>query len=245
MRNDLENIGEVLAPLIDRGYRIFSVAGCGGKTTFIRRGALYYGQRLRVGVAASTKMYRPDGTWQLNGRIPEVVTPGRSVRPDGAGASICFYAEQILPNGKLSGIGAALLRLAQKNSDLIFIEADGSAGKPLKGWRSDEPVIPPATDVTVGILPMHCLGRRLQEDMVHRLDIFSDITGLTVGDVMNMEAYRRLIMHPAGLFGHASGERLLVLNRAGDERLWQAAEELAGLCRPYVSRSVIGCLMNE
>lgn len=244
MQNDLTNIGDVLTPLIKKGHRVFSVAGSGGKTTFIRRGAIYYGKSLRVGVAASTKMYRPDETWQQGSKIPQIVTPDDfSVKVPAS--SICFYAEQILPNGKIAGIGEDLFGLAQQNSDVIFIEADGSAGKPLKGWRSDEPVILPATDVTVGILPLHCLGQRIQESMVHRLDAFLAITGLSVGDVMTVEAYSRLIRHPEGLFSHAVGERLLVLNRVSNEMQRRGAEEVAGICRSYVSQSVFGCLMDE
>lgn len=245
MKNDLINIRAVFDPLIGQGCRIFSVAGSGGKTSLIRRAALDYGRQMRVGVAASTKMYLPDDSWRIGDEMPQLITAGQSFAVDQRKASVCFYAQEILPNGKMAGIGENLLQEAIQNSDLLFIEADGSAGKPLKGWRSDEPVIVPATDVTVGILPVHCLGQKIEADQVHRMEAFSDITGLTAGDVMTVEAYRCLVMHPKGLFGHAVGKRLLVLNRAGNDRTGRGAEALAKACRFYVDQTVTGCLLDE
>lgn len=255
-------VEDILNPLLDAGCRVFSVVGSGGKTTFIRRAALYYGAReayggdpsdgisqpfeagrpcgnvqsdesgqphrsaLRVGVAASTKMLLPDEQWQCGGIMPAVLTPASLKAADISLPPVCFYGEHILPEGKLWDIGPDMIELAMARSDLLLIEADGSKKKPLKGWRGDEPVIVPQTDVTIGILPLHCLGRIIHKEMVHRMESFTAITGLGCGDRMDTAAYMRLIIHPNGLFGHGRGRRVLVLNRADSPSLLAAAEEI-------------------
>jgi probable selenium-dependent hydroxylase accessory protein YqeC len=245
MKNQLIQIDTLLDPFIAEGCRTISVAGSGGKTTFVRKAALYYASKLHVGVAASTKMFLPDDEWMVDGVRPPVKTPEKKHYSDAPVPGLCFYTDNILQEGKIAGIGEEMLRLALSESELLLIEADGSNRKPLKGWRKDEPVIVEKTDVTVGILPLHCLDHRLDETMVHRMEAFTALTGLSEGDTMTVEAYEALIRHPNGLFGHASGKKLLILNRVDSECLWQAARQIAAHCVSDVYQTVIGCLKNE
>lgn len=238
-------IEKIMDPLLMQGCRVFSVTGSGGKTTLIRKAALHYAKTLHVGVAASTKMCLPDSQWQYKGRIPPVVLPDY---PDDAGEAVppvCFYAEHILPEGKIWDIGAEMMSRALVRSGILLVEADGSNRKPLKGWRTDEPVIVPETDVTIGILPLHCLGQRIDESMVHRPETFTAITGLKIGDKMNMDAYVRLITHPNGLFGHGRGKRVLVLNRVNNDELRMAAGSIAEQSKYCVDQWIAGCLEDE
>jgi probable selenium-dependent hydroxylase accessory protein YqeC len=245
MKNQLIQMDTLLDPFIADGCRTISVAGSGGKTTFVRQAALSYASKLHVGVAASTKMFLPDDEWVVDGVRPPVITPENKNALDTPVPGICFYTDNILREGKIAGIGEEMLKLALSGSDLLLIEADGSNRKPLKGWRQDEPVIVENTDVTVGILPLHCLGQRLDNAMVHRMEAFTALTGLSEGDTMTVEAYETLIRHPNGLFGHASGKKMLILNRVDSEPLWQAAKLIAAHCVSDVYQTVIGCLKNE
>lgn len=258
VKDSLIQIEAVLDPYIAAGCRVFSVTGSGGKTTFIRRAALHYGAGLSVGVAASTKMCVPDEEWCLNGMIPQVLQLGsakacgrQEIESAGRGAGmqedpgICFYTDEILPEGKLHGLGRAMCRMACESSRILLIEADGSNRKPLKGWREDEPVILPETDVTIGILPMHCLGQVIDDAMVHRMAAFTAITGLGAGNVMSADGYRRLILHPEGLFRRAVGQRILVLNRVDNSERQRAAEWLSKGCGDFVHQVVTGCLRED
>lgn len=235
----------LLNPLIVQGSRVFSVAGSGGKTTLIRNAALHYAETMHVGVAASTKMLLPDSQWQYKGMIPPVVSPESGRNLEGAVPPICFYTEHLLPEGKIWDIGERMLQLAMAESQILFIEADGSNRKPLKGWREDEPVVPAQTDVIIGVLPLHCLGRKIEEAMVHRIEAFSTITGLKYGDRMTADAYVQLITHPNGLFGHAKGRRLLVMNRADNGRLQGAASDIAFRSGFSQGEWIAGCLLDE
>ena len=230
------HVEELLDPLYRHGCRVFSVVGSGGKTTLIRQAAMHYARLYQVGVAASTKMCLPDG-----------------VSSDGQGdakrqaAPVCFYTEHILPSGKIWDLGEQMLGQALEESDLLLIEADGSNRKPLKGWREDEPVILPATEATIGILPMHCLGEILDVTKVHRMEKFTAITGLEPGDVMTEKAYLQLITAENGLFGHSLGSRWLVLNRVNDPQLYQSAKKIAeaAVTSGVIDGWIAGCLENE
>lgn len=245
MKNYRIPIEKMMDPLLAQGFRVFSVAGSGGKTTLIRKAALHYAKILHVGVAASTKMCLPDSQWQYRGMIPSVVSPDCLEAAQGAVPPVCFYTDHILPEGKIWDISGNMMTMALERSDILMVEADGSNRKPLKGWRADEPVIVPETDVTIGVLPLHCLGQRIDEAMVHRIEAFTDITGLGSGDRMTVEAYVQLIIHSQGLFGHGKGRKILLLNRVNSDDLRKAAESIAARSEKCIDHWIAGCLEDE
>ena len=241
------HVEELLDPLYRHGCRVFSVVGSGGKTTLIRQAAMHYARLYQVGVAASTKMCLPDGQWEYKGCPPAVVSSDGQGDAKRQAAPICFYTEHILPSGKIWDLGEQMLGQALEESDLLLIEADGSNRKPLKGWREDEPVILPATEATIGVLPMHCLGEIIDATKVHRMEKFTAITGLKSGDVMREKAYLQLITAENGLFGHSLGSRWLVLNRVNDPQLYQSAKKIAeaAVTSGVIDGWIAGCLENE
>ena len=115
------------------------------------------------------------------------------------------------------------------------------------GHFPQEPVILPATEATIGILPMHCLGEILDVTKVHRMEKFTAITGLEPGDVMTEKAYLQLITAENGLFGHSLGSRWLVLNRVNDPQLYQSAKKIAeaAVTSGVIDGWIAGCLENE
>lgn len=247
MTNYRIHVEELLDPLYRHGCRVFSVVGSGGKTTFIRKAAMHYARLYQVGVAASTKMCLPDRQWEYKGCLPAVVSSDGQGDAKRQSAPVCFYTEHILPEGKIWDLSEQMLGQALEESDLLLIEADGSNRKPLKGWREDEPVILPATEVTIGILPMHCLGETIDEMNVHRMEKFTAITGLYPGDVMTEEAYLQLITAGNGLFGNCPGCRWLVLNRVNDPQLYRSAKKIAEAAEAFgvIDGWIAGCLENE
>ncbi len=241
------HVEELLDPLLHHGCRVFSVVGSGGKTTFIRKAAMHYAESYQVGVATSTKMCLPDGQWQYRGCPPVVIASDRQGDTERKAAPICVYTSHILPEGKIWNLDDERLKQALSESDMLLIEADGSKRKPLKGWRKDEPVILPATEATIGVLPMHCLGQSVDETKVHRMEKFTAITGLKPGDRMTEMAYLQLITAENGLFGHSLGSRWLVLNRVSDFQLYQSAKVIAesALKAGAIDGWIAGCLENE
>ncbi len=101
----------------------------------------------------------------------------------------------------------------RKLFDLVLIEADGAAAKPLKGWSSTEPVIPLFTTKTIGVLDIETIGRIIDAALVHRLEIFTGLTGGKTGDAVTIEHLARVVSHSEGLFTGAQGTKILYINK--------------------------------
>ena len=244
--------------LIRDGCRIVTVIGSGGKTSLIWHLATDFsnpadlgkavsssGQvRRKVLVTPTTKMFVPEGNPGLRPRrevpqaeeklydrycngVPPCPVPGISL----AG----LFNEA---SGKLESLPPEQLEKIVADYDLVLIEGDGSRGLPLKAWGDDEPVVPPFTDLTIGMLPLCPLGEPISEKFVHRLSLFLALTGAKEGEVLKPEHVLRLITGAAadtnapgkasplpGLFAKACGEKILFLNQIeNDESLRQAGE---------------------
>lgn len=115
--------------------------------------------------------------------------------------------------GKMRGISESQLEANRERFDLILIEADGSACKPLKGWKENEPVIYPQTSVTIGVIDIQTVGRTISADLVHRLELFLHMAGTQAGEPVSTDHLEAVISHPDGLFGKTIGRRQLYVNK--------------------------------
>lgn len=97
--------------------------------------------------------------------------------PDG----VSFFGKSIEDN-KISAICENDLQRLIKQCDICVYEADGSKEKPLKAWNSDEPVILQNTNKCIGVMPLFLLGKKLNEDLVHRFSIFENTFKTTYFD---------------------------------------------------------------
>jgi probable selenium-dependent hydroxylase accessory protein YqeC len=128
--------------------------------------------------------------------------------------------------------------------DSVLIEADGSRSKPLKAWAAYEPVITASTTVSVGILPLWPLGRVVSEELVHRLPLFTALSGANEGDVIGLEHYLPVITGRTAdrddrdaalsgfahsLFSVSAGEKVLFFNQVEDELQAENARRLAAM----------------
>ncbi|MEE8564582.1 MAG: selenium cofactor biosynthesis protein YqeC [Atribacterota bacterium] len=113
--------------------------------------------------------------------------------------------------------------------DFILIEADGASGRPVKAPAPHEPVIPSSTTDLVGVIGIDALGLSLQEENVFRSEIFSQLTGLKLGEKIGIEALTLLICRPEGLFKEIPQDcrRHLFINKVEDSKDLKMAEELA------------------
>ncbi|MDR1351993.1 MAG: putative selenium-dependent hydroxylase accessory protein YqeC, partial [Treponema sp.] len=133
-----------------------TIIGSGGKTSLIWHLARRFAEKPRaVLVTPTAKMFPPAES------LPGVTVKG-ILNPETGKL-------EALPPGELEKLPAAY--------DIVLIEGDGSRGLPLKGWAEHEPVIPPFTAITVGVLPLWPLGRPVSEEIIHRLPEFCALTG--------------------------------------------------------------------
>lgn len=125
----------------------------------------------------------------------------------------------------------ALMRFAgsQDSRSTLVVEADGSAGRPVKLTDFHEPVIPDATTTVVAVMGLSALGRPAGSGTIHRLKYWEERTGGSPGRAITGEQLYRLVLHPRGCFrGARKGmRRLLVLNQADTPDLVRHGENIA------------------
>jgi probable selenium-dependent hydroxylase accessory protein YqeC len=167
-----------------------------------------------------------------------------------ATAGHVFLGRSLLDIGKVKGIDPLLAdRLFQQREvDYLLVEADGSAGRPVKAPASHEPVIPKSVTEVVAVLGLEAIGRKLEPGIVFRHDLVANITGLRLGEELSVPALARLFLHPEGLFkgSPASAKRVVFLNKLDLLPDEQKALVLADLILSdemiQVGRVVIGSL---
>lgn len=189
---------------------VAAIIGAGGKTSLMFRLA---GEArslgMRVLVTTSTRILLPEpGEYDhldLSGRL-FVDSP-----PERPGIYVGGIPDET--DTKIMGVRDDLLAWSQRAFDLVLIEADGAASKPLKGWRENEPVIPEITSVTIGVLDISTIGSPFTSDLVHRPERFGGLVGADQNDNISLGHLLRLVAHEDGLFARALGREILYINK--------------------------------
>ena len=221
-----DTLPDTLARLVNPGRKkVVAITGSGGKTTLLWYLAQVARQQ-RVLVSTTTKLFYPPPTAHdfflseleasalplARAGITLGVVPGSfSLTNTDIARAFSAPPETAI---KLLPLSTQSLQRLLPLYDHVFIECDGSRMRPLKGWAGHEPPVPPITDVTVGVLPLWCVGKRLTEGLVHRPDQFCAISGATMGERLSADHVTNLICHPQGMFRHAVGERVVFFSQS-------------------------------
>lgn len=144
-----------------------------------------------------------------------------------------YVSGKPVSNTKMCGVDHEVFAKEREYFDIIFLEADGAAGKSLKGWLAKEPVIPIATTHTIGVVDITTVGKTVSSELVHRLDLFCKIAGIHEGDTLTVENLYNMITHEMGLFFQARGRRVVFINKVETEQAHHYAKKLASLLEGY------------
>ena len=220
--------------------------GAGGKTTAMFQ--LAREMPVPVIVTATSHL----GTWQsgLADRhiSTEIPAPLEELKRERKGV--------ILITGEIEGertkpIHEDLLKWLQQfcRDHLIplLIEADGSREKPLKAWAEHEPPIPAFVDLVVQVVGLSGLGKPLNNEYVHRAEIFSRMSGLNPGAIISMEALAKVLTLPkSGLKNiPLQARKAVLLNQADTPELQSVARGLSPLLRTSYDSVVIASLKEK
>ncbi len=189
---------------------IISITGAGGKTSLMFNLALEAkNNNKKVLIATTTKIFKPKNTIydyiDLTGNLFDEI----KIKNTG----IYLNGKYDNKTDKLLATDISLLNMKKNKFDIVIIEADGAKRKPLKGWNEFEPVIPEFTTKTIGVIDIQTIGKTADETVIHRLNIFSELTGIKIGQRIKIEHLKKIIFHKNGLFKNAKGEKILFINK--------------------------------
>lgn len=179
---------------------ITAVIGSGGKTTLIKRLAAELKERGTVIVCTSTKIIAPDYCecliceHQEEYTSKELAAMKEWLVSELKKARIASIGTKFVSNEGLEKVDAPALSFAELSGlcDYLLIEADGSKGLPMKAHASFEPVIPNETIRTIQIVGASGFNNPIALK-AHRPNIYADICGCSVDDIITGERAARVI----------------------------------------------------
>lgn len=210
----IEKSGFLQACALESGS-VVSIVGAGGKTSLLfqlAREARACG--LKTLVTTTTRMRIPQENQYDHITLGGELWKESSVQSPG----VYVAATHDTQPDKMGSVAPDMLASGHQEFDLVLIEADGAAGKSLKGWKKTEPVVVFYTTHTVGVLDIQAVGRAVDEQLVHRLDLFLELTRSTKGEAVNIDHLVSVVQSPNGLFQYSVGKRVLYINKVESER---------------------------
>ena len=234
---------------------VISLVGAGGKTTLMFRLArelLLAGRK--VVTTTTTKILEP---------TPEE-TPCLFVDPDEDKIKTFVktrldqhhhitVASERLRFGKLRGVSPNVIADLWDLHliDVLLIEADGAAGRPVKAPREQEPVISPDTTLVLAILGLDGVDAELNEKNVFQPERVSKLTGVHLGNKMTAESLAVVMTHSEGILkGTPALSRVICfLNKAdrtgGIDQGREVAKKILEKKHPQIERVVLGQLKKD
>ena len=227
---------------------LIAFTGAGGKTTAMFQLAREFRKHSPVLVTASSHL----GAWQVSLADKHLIL--------NSGEAIQALENELqgitLVTGEFDGdrtkpIDAVLLNelndFCRSRSVPLLVEADGSRQKPLKAWAGHEPPVPSFVNQVVQAAGLTGIGKPLNDEVVHRPEIFSSLSGLRIGDIITPEALIRLLGHPEGgqknTPSHA--RKTILLNQADTPELQSMAQGMTGSLLKDFSSVIIASLKNK
>jgi probable selenium-dependent hydroxylase accessory protein YqeC len=185
----------------------------------------------KVIISLTTKMFHPDEADHQVLFANSTDSLLQAARNDGPGLITVAAGIDPADSRKLIGLPPEWFSEAvQSASDVVFlIEADGSAGRSLKGYLPHEPVIPSATSLVIPVVGMDVLGKPLVEDFVHRATVAAGLSRWPIGAAIVPDLIVTLLLSPAGYRKDCppGAKTVFFLNKTESADRYLAAETIA------------------
>jgi len=234
-----------LAPPFDTGQGgTIAFVGAGGKTTALFQLA----RRLPQPVLVTTTTHI--GAWQTRFADHHLIPQNTADLTQDQFDGVTLVTGPI-QDDRLTGLNEDVLsglhtRLRDKKNPLL-IEADGSRQKPLKAPNRQEPVIPAFTDTVVVVAGLSGLGRPLNEDHVHRPQLFSTLGGIPLNAAITPDALIHVLAHPNGGLQNIppGARRIVLLNQADTPELQSVGGRMSLPLLEHFDSVVVGSTHNS
>ncbi len=166
--------------------------GAGGKSSAILTiaGELT-GAGMTVLVAPTTKMLLKEaervGPLLTSEDLDELRTKAGEALSGGASGVV--VGSGLLSKNRVGGVEPAWISTLASLADVVLVEADGSRRRPIKGTADHEPALPEAATLVVAAGNISAFGMPVDEEHVHRPEIFSKLTGIGPGQSITARAF--------------------------------------------------------
>lgn len=154
-------------------------------------------------------------------------------------------------NSRVGGLSEDLINglhhIAKAHNSPLLIEADGSKQRPLKAPAEHEPVIPSFVDTVIVAVGLQAIGKHLDDVWVHRVEQFSQLTGLSKGTEITPPAVAQMLLaEDGGLKAIPPAARKIVLfNQCDTPRLAAVGKSLSKQLLKSYSRVIFASLKME
>lgn len=215
---------------------IVAIVGGGGKTTLMNRLAREVAAAGGRAIATGTTLFTPpphamslplvvesDEDELVRQAIAQTAGSGAIITTTGHGAK-----------GRLLAVGAETPSriVAAAPGTYVFVEADGSRGRPFKAPAEHEPVIPGGATLVVAVAGISALGTPLDDEHVHRADRVIALTGAAPGSQVTPGIIATVLAHPlGGRKGVVAGMRFAVMINQVTPQALDDARHVAALLR--------------
>jgi molybdenum cofactor cytidylyltransferase len=227
-----------------------SLVGAGGKTTALFQLARQYlaAKNKKVFVTTTTHL----GAWQISNADHHVICKN----VDSLGIELNKQNGIILITGeikenKTEPLDITVLSWLREKSRAenipLLIEADGSREHSLKAPADHEPSIPQFSDVVIHFSGLSTIGKSLNNESVHRAEIFSERSGLALDQPITAEAIVKMIGHSQGGLKNIPpmARRTAFLNQADSPTLQSIGGSMANSLLDRFDSIVVGSLQQE
>lgn len=225
---------------------IISIVGAGGKTTMLFKFAKELAKEHRVLVTTTTKIFAPDKE-QYDFLCTDKNEFEKYENENKNG--IYVFGLGINKDNKIIGLSESEIEILEPYFDYIIIEADGSKQKPLKGWNETEPIIYSKTTKNIGILDIRSIGTKINEENIHRSELFCKIAKAKINENVSLENIENIIIDPNGLFKNSKGEKILYINKVENSQTILLAKQLVRKIKQnhpdFLNEIIIGSLKYE
>jgi probable selenium-dependent hydroxylase accessory protein YqeC len=190
---------------------VVAFVGAGGKSSAILRVARELREAgVKVLAAPTTKMLVEEAegvgplvTSESGDDLPEKIAEKLAELGAASAGGATSSGERIV------GIEPSLVPALAPKDGVTLVEADGSRRLPLKGTAEHEPALPDGVTLVVAVGGVRALGKPVDEEHVHRPEVFSTLTGVGHGHTITPAAFARALL--AGLRDVSEGARRAAL----------------------------------
>ena len=174
---------------------VVAFVGAGGKSGAILtvcEGLLQAG--MKVLVAPTTKMLLGEAD-RIGPLVASEDADGLQKKAENAlsEAPAVVAGSGMISKNRVGGVDPAWIGGLASLADVVLVEADGSRRRPIKGTADHEPALPTAATLVVAIANVQALGKPVDDEHVHRPEVFSELTGIGQGQSITPGAFATAI----------------------------------------------------